>query len=649
MADPVTPLATNDPNAWTPTGASPTPMDVNPATMGQGQVPNLPAAAQPTVTQGPDPNAFVPTTTNVTSDPELHAAAVHHSRLANALNAVADILGGNKTLNLVRNPDGSVDVTQKDATTGEKWGRIAQAALSGAAKGFAVGQGPGGTARAASTGILSGLAMPQQQIDQTTAMAQKYNDQNKQAQLLKANIAYMNQQNLASSWELENHKHLAGEHDEDREAQFNAFKTQAHLIPVGPAASIEDAAKTYNSNQQVQQAVTSGQLYIHHPSSGPPTAWIIPEDQMNKLNPNPAVGYNYSLSDDQQKIVKTPYDIAANSETGAQKNARLANENKQLLENVSGLSKAQDAQAQAEQRRQQVQNAPLEQQRIQAQIRASNAEAGLHGAQERMLTATGADSPYAGLGQDIYEGRADISQLRTRKDWPQVYAAARQYGIENGLPPLNISDATARFKAKQDTVRDYSGNGAAAQKIQGFSTLLAHTADVVDNANALQQTGSPYLNKPINELEKDVLGGTRVGPAEMRTRVTSSEFGNVLSNNRALNNEEKENAQKSLNAAQTPAQQRENSKQIIHTAIDRLAPVFQAFREASGGQESPTQLTPRAVQALRNVGLYDYAMQQLHPAQATGGGGQQPPATGQSNNPAGGFNWNAFPTHPATR
>jgi hypothetical protein len=276
----------------------------------------------PTPAPQPPPQAPPP----AGPDPELYAAAVHHSRLADSINSVADILGGSKTLRLTKNADGSVDAQQVDATPAQKWGRVAQAALSGAARGFAVGQGPGGAARAAAAGISGGMAMPQAQQDQTLATAAKYNDQNRQQQLLKANIAYMTQRNLAMNWELGDKKKIAAEHDDDLLAQHNAWVKANHAIDVGPAADAEDAAKTYNSNQAVQQAITDGRLYIYHPSSGAPHAYIMPEDQLSKLNPNEQTGFHYGVSDDFKTLVKTPYSIAKNSEDGLHSNARMANE-----------------------------------------------------------------------------------------------------------------------------------------------------------------------------------------------------------------------------------------------------------------------------------------------------------------------------------
>src|SRR5947209_5670274 len=178
----------------------------------QQQMPSSPVRAfTPPDTMNGGMQGFVPSP----SDIENHAAAVHHSRLAGALNAVGDILGGNKTLRMVQNPDGSVDVKQVDSTSGEKWGRVAQAALSGAATGFAVGQGPGGAARAAAASLQQGMAAPQAQKDKTLAEAEKYNNQNQQRQLFNANMAMMNQKLVKGAYDMQQAKVEAGEHEEE--------------------------------------------------------------------------------------------------------------------------------------------------------------------------------------------------------------------------------------------------------------------------------------------------------------------------------------------------------------------------------------------------------------------------------------------------
>lgn len=336
MTDPNTTAGVPDDSPVIPSQPAP-PDNITAPDMGQGGVPQTGQPTSPDVSQM-DPKMLA-----------LHAAAVHHGRVARAINAVGSILGGDTTYHITTNPDGSVDATPQASTPGEKWGRIAKAALMGAAKGFEVGQGPGGAQRAAAAGIETGMAMPQAQQDQTMALADKMNNQNQQRLMFNANMAYLNTRNLEASWALGNNKKVAAEHDEDRDLQFNQAKTQLHMIDVGPADNVEQAATIYNGNQQVQQALVGkgGQLIIHHPASGPPHAYIIPEDQLQKLNPKEQTGYTYSVDPKTYDIVKTPTTVAANTETGQGTTARLATEQAGLLKAIQVSTTAKKAAADA--------------------------------------------------------------------------------------------------------------------------------------------------------------------------------------------------------------------------------------------------------------------------------------------------------------
>jgi hypothetical protein len=341
------------PNQYTPPPPTATP------DMGGGGVPQTPAPTSPQVTPtaaatvlGGDPGAMMN-----------QAAAVHHSRIASTLNAVGTLLGGDTAYHVVTNRDGSVDAIPMPMTPGEKWGRIAKAALMGAAKGFEVGQGPGGAQRAAAAGIETGMAMPQAQQDQTMAQAQKANDQNQQKLLFNANMAYLNTRNLEASWALGNNKQLASDHEEDRDLQFNQAKNALHMIDVGPADDVEQAATLYNGNQQVQQALVGngGQLIIHHPASGPPHAYIIPEDRLAQLNPKEQTAYQYSVDPKSGDLIKTPSTVAANTETGANTASRLSLENAAMLNAVKIGSDVKLKNAQAEEARAKANAPPKEQ------------------------------------------------------------------------------------------------------------------------------------------------------------------------------------------------------------------------------------------------------------------------------------------------
>jgi hypothetical protein len=115
---------------------------------------------------------MIPTqTTPAYQDPEMVAGVHHQSWLAHVMDTVGNILGGDTTLHVTKKADGSVEVTHDPSTSGEKWGRVAAAALGGAARGLAVGQGPGGPARAAAAGTEYGLQQPQQRLNEANQEA----------------------------------------------------------------------------------------------------------------------------------------------------------------------------------------------------------------------------------------------------------------------------------------------------------------------------------------------------------------------------------------------------------------------------------------------------------------------------------------------
>ena len=86
----------------------------------------------------------------------------HMSWMHRALDRVGSILGGDKTYKLTKHPDGSTSIEEQDSTTGEKWGRIAAAAIAGAGAGLANSQGPNALSRAAGAGIQTGAGLPEQ-------------------------------------------------------------------------------------------------------------------------------------------------------------------------------------------------------------------------------------------------------------------------------------------------------------------------------------------------------------------------------------------------------------------------------------------------------------------------------------------------------
>lgn len=278
-----------NPQPWTQQPGDGSMMDVNPQQM-TSPPPNM-QPQQPQVSMDPSAGQGGP---SLASQIENHAAAVHHSRLAGLLDAVGGILGGNQTLRMVKNPDGSVDLQQVDSTRGEKWGRVAQAALRGAATGFAVGQGPGGAQRAAAASIQQGMAEPQVQKDKTIAEADHYNDQNQKRQLFNANMASMHQQLVKAQFD-----NMAAPVRFSKELTQNALELRDQVTKMGGEMIAEystpdELAAHVNSSGQIMDAHlgNSGMLMpiTTYDKDGKVTGgqiWHIPEDKRYQLNTAP--------------------------------------------------------------------------------------------------------------------------------------------------------------------------------------------------------------------------------------------------------------------------------------------------------------------------------------------------------------------------
>ena len=106
------------------------------------------------------------------------------------LDKVGSILGGDTTYRLTKASDGSMSIAPETSTMGEKWGRVAAAALGGLAQSLPASFGPAGAATGAAAGIQYGLQLPQQRQQQ---QEQTVDFENKQL-LAKANRIHLTQQ-----------------------------------------------------------------------------------------------------------------------------------------------------------------------------------------------------------------------------------------------------------------------------------------------------------------------------------------------------------------------------------------------------------------------------------------------------------------------
>jgi hypothetical protein len=259
----------------------------------QGPVPNPPPPQAPPQDQSSVTVTAPNTQQMAQGDPMMQAAAVHHSRMADALNAVANHLGGSKTMHIVPNSDGSYDVHQMDATPGEKWGRIAAAALQGAAKGFAAGQGPGGGAKALAAGVQAGTDLSQQAQDKTLTLAEKMNDQNMKRKMFNANMAMMDQQLISSKFANEKNPIVFAQQVRDNNAKFALMMRDAGAVYTGSFKDQKEMAAHGMDPQNMQGHTGQDGMYAPIGTFNPDgtqlgfDGWVLPEDKRKQLNTKP--------------------------------------------------------------------------------------------------------------------------------------------------------------------------------------------------------------------------------------------------------------------------------------------------------------------------------------------------------------------------
>ena len=270
--------------------ASPdTPPTVDPgvlATLGGGD------AQQPT----PTPQLLSPAAAANTV--ESIASGAHHSVLARARDAVANLLGGSKTVHITRHPDGSTEITHDPSTGSEKWGRIAAAALSGAAKGWAAGQGPGGAGRAAGAGFDAGMEAqkaPEQEAERQQDRA------NKQLQD-KANLV-LTQQRLAGQLFANKQNELKASDEEIQQAddESNRYGNSPNSISVGTFANMHEAATSPNAKLILQNHPNATLRIVPAHEGGKSVgvrAYVVDKAWGDRINSEPATFLEQDASGD---------------------------------------------------------------------------------------------------------------------------------------------------------------------------------------------------------------------------------------------------------------------------------------------------------------------------------------------------------------
>lgn len=512
MAD-TTPVATVDApqsTAMIPLsdpGSSINVTDTAPGDVQPIQTPGTGMVQQPTQWTPPQPGQ-VDTVQSPQPDAEIAAASVHQNWLSKILDTVGTILGGDKTIVATKHPDGSISVEHNPSTTGEKWGRIAQAALGGAARGMAVGQGPGGAGRAFAAGTEAGLKMPQQQLDAANQQAANLSAQ----QLRNAQNIRLNQQIFEAGF---NNAHLAPEylHKQTIEAMAQAkAMDELHAVPI--ATGIKNGAEVVQYGKTNPGAVDShlgkdgSMLYNIPDGKGGVDVYQIPANIANRLTTEDDPWVATVLDPkDPTKTIDKPDVTTAGQETYGQRATRrmaLIVSNDNALKSAAAAAAAKQTAGAAQTRAEAAaaeagQKAPLIQAQTAEQINLSR----LHGAQANLITggAGAGGAATAGLHGDAYlQAAVDPAMQQQVKaiangdvKMPSANRSPANQAIRNAVFNYDPTFTDARY----DTKQNFKTKGDS-QNLQSLSTALEHVERASTNSAALGNSPSLLTGRNLS-------------------------------------------------------------------------------------------------------------------------------------------------------
>jgi hypothetical protein len=577
-----------------------------------------------------------PQTTPASQDPEMVAGAAHQSELGKILHAIGGTLVGDKSYKATPQADGSIRVEPQHETTGEIWRRVAAEALGGAAKGLAVGQGPGGAARAASAGIQSGLDFQKNQLDQTNKEAEAQ----QKIMLNNAQLAALHIQVAKASFDQEHWSR------DDLQAQNDrATKNMTELVKQGYEPMLMNATDPKTIAQYGianPQAVgwhtgVNGDIIYNEPNGkGGVNFYRLSAEAAQRPTTQPTpVDIIKTDPKDATKTITDTFNIPAgttNAEVAKQRMAiTVANSN------VSkGAHEALIAQQNADTNKKKAEDEgsliPLRKQQLQAQAAEANARA----KQIRQQGEAELGTPEQNAEMMVH-GLVAPSQLSKRaKEYNAMLPLADAYSMKTLGKHFSPEDAEALYHSKQALIKDYA-DGKQADQIQSFNTFLGHAQNLSNSIAQLRNTNIPLLNTPLNKL-RTMTGDPKVQAILPDIEAVRTEYQNFLNNNHALQQADIKEGHKMLDENASPAQMEAAIKSFAHTALIRTAALNDRYKRTIG-TDVPDLLSEDSQNALKGYGLGDEAQRLLYskPAAQPGAAAAQPAAGGAKTPPPGKF------------
>ena len=544
----------------------------------------------------------------------------HMGWLHSILDRVGTILGGDQTVHITKDTDGNVTVTHDPSTTGEKWGRIASAALGGAARGLANSQGPGGLARAAAAGTEYGLQLPQQrqqQVQEEATAEQKLANMRASNAMIHQNMVRQMLDNKLIGLKLTGAEsdlltdYRDGLLSDPNATDYGVINSADDLHKIGLANA--NFLKQHANLQLKAAALPDGKggwsLHAIATDPGDDNRLVEPGDKVYGMEVDPSTGRPVLTSQTAAKGQKKGPLRVANQATISQFMTNLNNWTKANKQPTPPAGTEFDRFYTNWRRDNNLPDTAANELKARHQFAiAGSVRTGGEGGEGGGGAGSGGFNPHLSLqtnAQMMVDGLAAPSQLSKRaKDYNQMLPMAQAYSLQKYGEPFDAEISEARFKARQDVLKEFAG-GKQADQIQAGQAFLNHAQAALDGFADLRNSDVRLFNTPLNKL-RQMSGNPRVAAILPDISAVRREYENFLSNNMALKGDEIREGREMMNEDMSPAQFEAAMKSFAQTAVGRMGSLNERalrFRVPIGGE----LLTPRNMKTLANMGLADYA------------------------------------------
>lgn len=641
-------------------------------------------AAPATGTDMPTPMGSTPgTEVPASTDPEVAAGAVHQNWLSRILDSVGTILGGDKTIVATKHPDGSVSVEHNPSTTGEKWGRIAQAALGGAARGMAVGQGPGGAGWAFAAGGLAGLQQPQQNLDAANKEAANMNAQ----QLADANTVLAHQKSIAAG--LANRE--AGITLGTQEAQLlenaaNSIANSPNSTDLGTFTDMPSIMKAVSNNPEILKGHTNQALKVMTTADadGKPQfrAFLVDQGDDNRKNDKEEQSFRIEVDPKTGRPTLKSEPIPPQSQpkvkirlaqqtTQAQFSEMLnkwktadSNANKKDTPPIPKTPEEAQAAASLETdpvRRAALQDAATRMQQLAVQQKV----AGRASTAPTTPTLEGAGAGFGGPTGDVSiapdgtpQPSADGQELLGRLD-AGTAALVKQFGEYRGTvqnlprgkerePFLKlVAQVYPNFDQKEYNSRQAlltsMKTGQLAKTRQSLNTAISHMGDLSDAIDGLDPSELKIANASANAFRRQGFGdASHLGKFETAGNGVSQELATAFKGTGAGTQTETNEWRKNLNADNPASMQRSSLDEALSMLAGRMDAMQDTVQKGMGTTSTVPLLSPRSIATLHRIPGGDDILQKYNipvpqtgtPSNAPARATAAPAAAPAANNPA---------------